>query len=67
MKIVNNREDLWKDKVTDTHYVNRERENMDRESRYGKWKNEMEHNGYKRLDSRNGFWRNGAAYCHRGT
>ena len=26
MKIVNNRENLWKDKVTDTHFVNKERE-----------------------------------------
>ena len=31
MKIVNNRESLWNEKVTDTHYVNRERE-----SRYGR-------------------------------
>ena len=56
MKIGNNRENLWKEKVTDTHYVNRERE-----SRYGRWKNEMERNGYKRSNSRNGFWKNGSA------
>ena len=47
IKIVNNRENLWKEKVTDTHYVNRERE-----SRYGRWKNEMEHKGYKRSNSK---------------
>ena len=34
---------------------------MERESRYGRWKNEMERNEYRRSDSRNGFWRNGAA------
>ena len=56
MKIVNNRESLWKDKVTDTHYVNKERE-----SRYGRWKYQMEGNGYKRSNSRNGFWKNGSA------
>ena len=42
MKIVNNRENLQKEKVTDTHYVNRERE-----SRYSRWKNEIGCNGYK--------------------
>ena len=34
MNIVNNRESLWKEKVTDTYYVNRKEE-----SRYGRWKN----------------------------
>ena len=42
--------------MTETHYVNRERE-----SRYGKLKNEMERNGYTRSNSRNRFWKNGSA------
>ena len=42
--------------MTDTHFVNKERE-----SRYGRRKNQMERNGYKRSNSRNGFWKNGAA------
>ena len=50
---MNNRENIWKDKVTDTHFV------RERESRYGKWKNHLEKNGYKRSNSRNGFWKNG--------
>ena len=41
--------------MTDTHFV------RERESRYGKWKIQMEKNGYKRSNSRNGFWKNGAA------
>ena len=55
MKIVNNRENIWDVKLTDTHFV------RERESRYGTWKNRMEKNGYKRSDSRNGYWKNGAA------
>ena len=55
MKNMNNRENIWKDKVTDTHFV------RERESRYGKWKNHLEKNGYKRSNSRNEFWKNGAA------
>ena len=43
MKIVNNRENLWKEKVTDTYYVNRGKESI-----YGKSKSQMESNGYKR-------------------
>ena len=43
MKIVNNRESLWKEKVTATRYVNRERD-----SRYGRLKSEIELNSYKR-------------------
>ena len=42
MKIVNNRENIWDVKLTDTHFV------RERESRYGKWKNQMEKNGYRR-------------------
>merc|ERR1711989_15846 len=53
MKVINNREKVF-DKPIDTHYV---RDN----SRYGKWKSQMERNGYRRSDSRKGFWRNGAA------
>jgi len=53
MKVINNREKVF-DKTIETHYV---RDN----SRYGKWKSQMERNGYKRSDSRRGFWRNGAA------
>ena len=53
MKVINNREKVF-DKTIDTHYV---RDN----SRYGKWKSQMERNGYRRSDSRKGFWRNGAA------
>merc|ERR1711881_450915 len=49
MKVINNRE-----KTIDTHFV---RDN----SRYGKWKSQMERNGYRRSYSRKGFWRNGAA------
>ena len=55
MKIVNNRENIWDVKLTDTHFV------RERESRYGKWKNQMEKNGYKKSNSRNGIWKNGAA------
>merc|ERR1712177_2478 len=53
MKVINNREKVF-DKTIDTHYV---RDN----SRYGKWKSQMERNGYRRSDSRKGFWRIGAA------
>merc|ERR1712101_32147 len=53
IKVINNREKVF-DKTIDTHYV---RDN----SRYGKWKSQMERNGYRRSDSRKGFWRNGAA------
>merc|ERR1712002_830767 len=53
MKVINNREKVF-DKPIEAHYV---RDN----SRYGRWKNQMERNGYKRSDSRRGFWRNGAA------
>ena len=35
--------------------------NRERESRYGKWKSQMESNGYRRSNSRNGYWRNGNA------
>merc|ERR1712089_27976 len=52
MKVINNREKVF-DKPIDTHYV---RDN----SSYGKWKSQMEKNGYRRSDSRKGFWRNGA-------
>ena len=55
MKIVNNRENIWDIKLTDTHFV------RERESRYGKWKNQIEKNGYRRSNSRNGYWKNGAA------
>merc|ERR1712112_817400 len=54
-KIVNNRENMWDVKLTDTHFV------RERESRYEKWKNQMERNGYRRSDSRKGYWKNGAA------
>ena len=53
MKVVNNRENVWKDGVVDTNYIARERE-----SRYRRWRNYMERNGYKRSDSRQGYWRN---------
>merc|ERR1712082_28607 len=53
MKVMNNRENVF-DKPVDTHFV---RDN----SRYGKWKSQMEKNGYMRSDSRKGYWRNGAA------
>ena len=53
MKVINNRENVF-DKPVDTHFV---RDN----SRYGKWKSQMENNGYRRSDSRKGYWRNGAA------
>ena len=53
MKVINNREKVF-DKTIEAHYV---RDN----SRYGRWKNQMERNGNKRSDSRRGFWRNGAA------
>ena len=53
MKVVNNRENVF-DKPVDTHFV---RDN----SRYGKWKSQMEKNGYQRSNSRKGYWRNGAA------
>merc|ERR1712041_34040 len=53
MKVINNREEVF-DKSIDTHFV---RDN----SRYGKWKSQMEKNGYRRSDSRKSFWRNGAA------
>ena len=33
----------------------------ERESIYGKWKNLKEKNGYKRSNSRNVYWKNGAA------
>ena len=46
LKIVNNRENIWDVKLTDTHFV------RERESRYGKLKNRMETNGYKWSDSR---------------
>ena len=55
MKIMNNRENIWDVKLTETHFV------LERESRYGKWKNRMEKNEYKKSDSRNGYWKNGAA------
>merc|ERR1712002_653612 len=55
MKIVNNRENIWDVKLTDTHFV------RERESRYGNWKNKMEKNGYRRSDSRKGYWKNGTA------
>ena len=42
-------------KLTDTHFVRQ------RESIYGKTKNQMEKNRYKRSKSRNGYWKNGAA------
>ena len=41
--------------MVDTHYIAREREN-----RYGRLRNEMERNGYKRSNSRQGYWRNRA-------
>merc|ERR1712115_212034 len=53
MKVINNREKVF-DKTIDTHYVGDN-------SRYGKWRSQMERNGYRRSDSRKGFWRNGAA------
>merc|ERR1712002_819081 len=53
IKVINNREKVF-DKPIEAHYV---RDN----SRYVRWKNQMERNGYKRSDSRRGFWRNGAA------
>ena len=56
MKVVNNREDVLKEKMVDTHYIGR-----DWESIYGKWRNEIERTGYKRSDLRQGCWRNGAA------
>ena len=52
MKVVNNRENVF-DKPVDTHFV---RDN----SRYGKWKSQMEKNGYQRSNSRKGYWQNGA-------
>merc|ERR1712002_169246 len=55
MKIVNNRQNIWDVKLTDTHFV------RERESRYGNWKNKMEKNGYRRSDSRKGYWKNGIA------
>ena len=54
MKIINNRENIWDIKLTDTYFL------RERESRYGKWKNHMEMNGYKRSNSRIGYWKNGA-------
>ena len=54
MKIVNSRENIWDVKLTDTHFV------RERESRYGRWKKHIEKNWYKRSDSRNGYWKNGA-------
>ena len=56
MKVVISRENVLKDGVIETHYIAREWE-----SRYGRWRNYMERNGYKRSDSRKGYWRNGAA------
>ena len=53
MKVVNTRENVF-DKRVYTHFV---RDN----SRYGKWKSQMEKNGYQRSNSRKGYWRNGAA------
>ena len=35
---MNNRENIWDVKLIDTHFV------RERESRYGKWKNQMEKN-----------------------
>ena len=55
MKIVNNRTNIWDVKLPDTNFV------RERESGYGKCKNLMEKNGYRRSNSRNGFWKNGAA------
>ena len=55
MRVVNNIENVFDVKTVDAHFVRQ------RESRYGKWKNQMEKNGYQRSDSRNGYWRNGAA------
>ena len=55
MKVVNNRENVWKNGVMETNYVARERE-----SRYGRWRNDMERNGYKRSYSRLRYCRNGA-------
>ena len=49
IKIVNNKENIWDAEVTDTHFVRK------RECRYGRWKSQMEKNGYKRSNSRNGF------------
>ena len=55
MKSINNRENIWDVKLTDTHFV------RERESRYGKQKNQMKINGYRRSNSRNGYWKNGVA------
>ena len=52
--MLDNREDIRKTKTDSTHYV-------ERDSRYGRWRQDMERNRYKRLDSRRGYWRNGAA------
>ena len=32
--------------------------NREIESKYGKWRSQMESNGYRRSNSRNGYWRN---------
>merc|ERR1711873_204886 len=58
IKVINNREKVF-DKPIEAHYV---RDN----SRYGRWKNQMERNGYRRSDSRRGFWKyRAAAYGQR--
>ena len=38
IKLVNNRDSVFDGRAVDTHFV--------RESRYGKWKGQMEKNGY---------------------
>ena len=53
MKVVNDGDNVFDGKTFDTHFV--------KESRYGKWKGQMEKNGYQRSNLRNGYWRNGAA------
>ena len=47
MHVLDNREDMWKAKAHSMHYV-------ERDSRYGRWRKDMERNGYRRWDSRRG-------------
>ena len=50
MKVINNRDKVFDEKVVDTHYI---RES----SRYGKWKNQMKGNGFQRSNSNRGSWK----------
>ena len=53
MRVLDNREDMWKTKTHSAHYV-------ERDITYGRWRQDTERNGYKRSDSRRGYWMNGA-------